>query len=220
MLLLSKNNLANLSQLITGMYPAVSRVNLIPEDIEKWDAEDIKLYESELDKLVQFISVIYDNSNALELNVFTDILNLDKMCNCDCGSSTYSLAPNGKIYLCPAFYFNSSDESIGDLDKGINIENAYLLDIENAPICSECDAYHCRRCKHMNKKITNEINTPTRIQCILSHIERTKSMKLQRELLNKKNIAFIGHIDEIDYIDPLDKLLLKSSPAKKSQAEK
>lgn len=209
-LLLSRNNLAKLSQLVTSMYTATNRVNLVLEDIEKWDTEDIKLYESELDKLIEFIAATYDNSNALELNVITDILNLDKMCNCDCGNSTYSLAPNGKIYLCPAFYFNNPDESIGDLEKGIDIENAYLLDIENASICSTCDAYHCKRCKYTNKKLTNEINTPSRVQCTLSHIERNKSMKLQKELQYKGNTDFINYVNEIDYVDPLDKLLQKT----------
>jgi len=128
------------------------------------------------------------------------------MCNCDAGNESFALAPNGKIYICPAFYFDNPENNIGDLDSGINIKNEYLLDFEFAPICKECDAYHCNRCKFLNKKLTDEINTPSKNQCLISHIERNCTQKLQRVLINKGLISMDNTIKSITYLDPLEKI--------------
>ncbi|WP_459481213.1 radical SAM peptide maturase, CXXX-repeat target family [Clostridium saccharoperbutylacetonicum] len=203
-LLLSKNNIHKLSDFIKKLYPSALRINVVLEDIEKWSLEDIEVYSMELDILKDFIIGTYVEQNPLELNILTDRLNLKSMCNCDAGNSTFSLAPNGKVYLCPAFYFDDEASYIGDLENGLNIKNSQLLEINNAPICSLCDAYHCKRCKYLNKKLTNELNTPSHIQCKISHIERNKTKELQDALVNKKLIPAMNIITEIDYLDPLN----------------
>ncbi|WP_415294063.1 CXXX repeat peptide maturase [Clostridium perfringens] len=107
--------------------------------------------------------------------------------------------------MCPAFYFDNPKNSIGDLTSGININNEYLLDINNAPICLECDSYHCKRCVFINKKLTGEINTPSKMQCLITHIERKASVKLQ-QMLNENDDIFFYELNDIDYLDPIEKL--------------
>lgn len=209
-LLISKENISKLSNLVFKLSKHYLRVNLVIDDIEKWKDEDLSQYEKELTKLVNLIVDINRNDDEFELNVLTDRLNLQTMCNCDSGKESFALAPNGKIYICPAFYFNNPDDCIGSLEEGINIKNKYLFNIENAPICKGCDAYNCNRCKFLNKKLTEEYNTPSKVQCLISNIERNCTALLQEklikenllEVMNKKNI-----IKKVDCYDPLDKLL-------------
>ena len=126
------------------------------------------------------------------------------MKNCDAGIKHITFAPDGKFYLCPAF-FSDNDYNIGDLVNGINIINQQLLTIEYSRICSICDAYHCKRCIYLNKKMTNEINIPSHEQCVTSHFEREASRKLWQDLKNS-GLSFNNNsnIPEIDYLDPFE----------------
>ena len=204
-LLITKNNIRQLSKFIIELNQKANRINLIIKDIEEWNDIDVQLYKDQLEILMEYIYISYKNNVKCELNVLTDIFELNSMCNCDAGKNHISLAPNGKFYICPAFYFDNPNNSIGNLEEGINISNEHLLDINNAPICLGCDSYHCRRCVYLNKKLTNEINTPSKIQCIVSHIERSVSLKLQ-QMLKKENIIPRNILKEIDYLDPIEKL--------------
>ncbi|MGV3101937.1 radical SAM peptide maturase, CXXX-repeat target family [Clostridium perfringens] len=204
-LLITKENIKKLLNLVVELSKNVNRINLIIKDVDKWNKSDLELYKNKLDDLVNFVCLTYKNNNPIEINILTDILELSSMCNCDAGKSHISLAPNGKFYICPAFYFDNPKNSIGDLTSGININNEYLLDINNAPICLECDSYHCKRCVFINKKLTGEINTPSKMQCLITHIERKASVKLQ-QMLNENDDIFFYELNDIDYLDPIEKL--------------
>jgi uncharacterized protein len=188
------------------------RVNLTIEDVEKWTLYNIEKYEEELDKLSQYLLETvkdmgsYAEGLHYEVNVLTDLLYLRKMSNCDAGTETITLAPNGKFYICPAFYFDNENSFVGTIETGIRVKNEYLLTLEHAPICRACDSYHCKRCKFLNKKLTNEYNTPSKIQCMISHIERNCTQKLQNAMKNEGCTFFKRHIPEIDYLDPLEKI--------------
>ena len=208
-LLISRNNIKNLYAFIKNLYQTAARVNVILEDIENWNTDDFAGYDSVLNDLVEFIADTYTKGKSFEVNVLTDLLDQKSMCNCDAGENTYALAPNGRIYICPAFYFDNEDSHIGDLDHGINIKNSQLLELENAPICSLCDSYQCLRCKYLNKKLTNEISIPSKIQCRISHLERSKSISLQKLLIKNNLIPNDNIIKEISYTDPLEKILCK-----------
>ena len=203
-LLLNKENISNLSQLSKKLLEKTSRINLRLENIETWTKADLKLYEDQLDILSNRVLESYKNINPIEINVLTDIMTLDSLEDCGAGTTSFSVAPNGKIYFCPAFYFDNPQNFIGSLDEGLNIKNTYLLNANNAPICSGCDAFHCNRCKFLNKKTTNEINTPSQMQCIISHTERNKARILQIQLA-EVGLECKNTITEIDYLDPLEK---------------
>lgn len=203
-LLIAKKSIANIYSIIEKLYPRITRINIILEEIENWSEHDIELYSSELSKLITFTISTYEKNEPIEINVLTDLLDLKNTCDCGAGISSLALAPNGRLYICPAFYFNNEDDYIGTLDNIIQIKNKQLLELSNSPICSKCDAYHCRRCKFLDKKLTNEIHIPSKIQCIISHLERSKASILQRELLELKLIEDSKPIKELSYNDPIE----------------
>lgn len=207
-LLINKDNITRIFTLSQQLFKKSLRINLRLEGIETWTEKELKLYEIQLDKLSELILEFYKNNKFVEINILSDIMCLDSLNDCGAGVTSFALAPNGEIYFCPAFYFDDPESSIGNLNNGINIKNGYLLKGENAPICSVCDAYHCNRCKFLNKKCTNEINTPSKMQCKISHLERNKARALQIEILKESNIEFKNIISAIDYLDPLEKILM------------
>lgn len=207
-LLINRENISKIADNCAVLFEKVTRINLKFSDLENWLESDLKEYEKQLDKLIDIILELNTvKSNNVEINVLNDIMKLDKLVDCGAGVTSFSLAPNGKLYICPAFYFDDPNNSIGDLASGLNVKNSYLLDPDKAPLCSTCDAYHCSRCKFLNKKCTNEINTPSKMQCIVSHTERNKTMALQKELQKFGKQMFINNIKEIDYMDPFEKKL-------------
>ncbi len=184
----------------------VPRLNIMLTDIEAFTDEDFAAYKSLLEKLSKVIEQMYVDGKAPQLNLLTDRMMLQKMNNCGAGDTTITLAPNGKFYVCPAFYYEDEKNSVGDLKHGFGIKNRQLYKLEYAPICRHCDAYQCKRCVWLNRKTTLEVNTPSHEQCVLAHLERNAS----RELLNniRKHGTFLPEqkeIMEIDYLDPFDK---------------
>ncbi len=202
---------------IALLLPKVTRLNISITDIENFSDEPIEKYKNALEMLNSVLLNIYKAGNQPEINLLTDRLRLNEMHNCEAGVENITLAPNGKFYLCPAFYYDEqmgistrmnhktkdASRSVGDLEVGINIPNKQLLELERAPLCRICDAYHCNRCIWLNQKLTWDNNTPSRQQCVMAHIERNAS----RELSNKlKDVGFVleNEIKEINYLDPFD----------------
>ena len=65
----------------------------------------------------------------------------------------------------------------GSVDEGVYIPLEELYRLDHAPICRVCDAWQCKRCVWMNRKRTLEVNTPSRGQCITSHVVRNHALK-------------------------------------------
>lgn len=202
---------------IALLLPKVIRLNISITDIENFSDELIEKYKNALEMLNSVLLNIYTDGNQPEINILTDRLRLNEMHNCEAGVENITLAPNGKFYLCPAFYYDEqmgvstrmnhktkdASRSVGDLDVGINIPNKQLLELERAPLCRICDAYHCNRCIWLNQKLTWDNNTPSRQQCVMAHIERNASKDLSNKL---KDAGFVleNEIKEINYLDPFD----------------
>ena len=193
------------------------RINLVITDIEKFDDKQIEDYKKTLGEWVKIVKE--GNLSLLQVNILTDRLQLDKMHNCDAGVNNITVAPNGRFYLCPAFYYDEMagvnnrmnhhkpqhDYSVGDLDAGLQIPNQQLLKLDHAPLCRICDAYHCKRCVWLNQKLTWDANTPSHQQCVLAHLERNASRELQQALLGTRSSSpAINEIKEINYLDPFD----------------
>ena len=203
---------------ITKLFASGARINLCITDVEQFTDEQIEPYKQVLNEWNTSLLDLYKQSQSPQFNLLTDRMMLEKMHNCEAGVSNITLAPNGKFYLCPAFYYDeqtnvdnqlnhhqpSSDNSVGDLEKGLDIPNHQLLQLDHAPLCRNCDAYQCRRCIWLNRKLTWDNNTPSHQQCVMAHIERNAS----RDLLNdiRKVGEFMPNIDikEIDYLDPFE----------------
>ena len=201
----TKKDLFQKYQSLKDIITQIKRLNVIVTDIDTFNDDDYKEYKRVLEDLSEQLRRTYINGQKPQLNLLTDRMMLSQMNNCGAGDTNITLAPNGKFYVCPAFYYENESDSIGDLEHGLDIKNKQLYKLDYAPICFHCDAYQCKRCVWLNHKTTLEVNTPSHEQCVVAHLERNASREL---LLNiRKHGTFLSEqeIKEIDYLDPFDK---------------
>lgn len=191
-----------LSKNVEDLLKQCNRINVNFLNLKKQFPLD--LYKKELIKIKDCLVLHGKNGMPKEVNVLTDRIYLDEMDNCNAGAYTFALAPNGKIYSCPAFYFNQAENYVGDLVNGINKKKVEQCRIEKAPICSKCDAYHCNRCIYDHLAYTGEYNTPSAFECKKSHIEREVSVQLLKELQEKAEMLKNRKLDVVDYLDPIE----------------
>ena len=183
----------------------VGRLNVAFTDVETFTDSDFEKYKQILKTLSIKIESLYVDGKSPQLNLLTDRMMLSQMNNCNAGWENITLAPDGKFYVCPAFYHEQA-YSIGSLEEGLEIKNPQLYRLDHAPICRHCDAYQCKRCVWLNRKMTLEVNTPSHEQCVMAHLERNASRELLQNI--RKHGTFLPEqevIKEIDYLDPFDK---------------
>ncbi len=182
----------------------VLRINLVIDDLTQWEEYDMALYKKVLSAISRIIIDAFQKNRPKSFNVLTDRLQLDKMNNCNAGIEHVTLGPDGKLYLCPASYYKN--QPLEQEELNISDKLAFLLKMENAPICNHCDAYQCRRCFLLNIEQTGELNIPGEKQCVISHIEREVSRTLQQQLITEKLTPFPNRnlIVELDYRDPFE----------------
>lgn len=202
---------------IATLLPQAKRLNICLTDIENFKDEQIEDYKRALATLNAVLLNLYKSAKQPQFNLITDRLQLTEMHNCEAGVGNITIAPNGKFYLCPAFYYDEqlgisnrmnyktkdASRSVGDLEQGIDIPNKQLLQLDHAPLCRICDAYHCNRCIWLNQKLTWDNNTPSHQQCVISHLERNASRDLQIKM-QEIDYRFETEIKEINYLDPFD----------------
>lgn len=209
----SKSELFDKYTLLNNILQIAKRINVVITDIDSFDENDFEKYKNILSELSKTLEKQYVDEKSPQLNLLTDRMMLDKMNNCNAGDENITLAPDGKFYVCPAFYLADENEdyglgkskfSIGDLENGLDIKNPQLYKLSHAPICRNCDAYQCKRCIWLNRKTTYELNTPSHEQCVVSHLERNESRELLANI--RKNGIFLPdkEIKEISYLDPFD----------------
>ena len=216
----TKSDLFDRYRFLVHVIGKVSRLNIVITDVESFKDDDFKIYKNVLSYLSVEIEKLYVEGKSPQLNLLTDRMMLDKMNNCNAGWENITLAPDGKFYVCPAFYHAQQADgsetslsevcekgfSIGDLKSGLDVKNPQLYRLDHAKLCRNCDAYQCKRCIWLNRKTTCEVNTPSHEQCVVAHLERNAS----RVLLNniRKHGSFLPEKEEIkkiDYLDPFDK---------------
>ena len=201
----SRKELDDYHEKIVEVLRVTERLNIVITDIASFTDEDIDGHKVYMDKLADDVSTMYSQGKAVQVNMITDRIMLGEMNNCNAGNSNVTLAPNGKFYLCPAFYYDSPQNDVGTLKEGLRLKNQQLLRLDHAPICRRCDAYQCRRCIWMNSRLTMDANTPSHQQCVVAHLERNASRRLQQKLQEKGirlNPSF--EIEEINYLDPFN----------------
>lgn len=200
-----KVSLFNEYKIIEEILDKVTRLNVVITDIETFTEDDFVAYKSLLSNLAERVEQIYVSGKSPQLNLLTDRIMLEKMNNCGAGDTSVTLAPDGKFYVCPAFYLSADGYTIGDMVNGLEIKNSQLYRLDHAPLCRRCDAWQCKRCIWMNRKTTLEVNTPSHEQCVVAHLERNASRKLLIDI--RKHGKFMSgseDIKEIDYLDPFD----------------
>lgn len=199
---------------IVGVLKDCVRLNIVITDVETFTDTDFDTYKQMLAVFAKELETLYVEGKSPQLNLLTDRMMLDSMNNCNAGSESITLAPDGKFYVCPAFYLADENEdyglgkskcAVGSLADGLDIKNPQLYKLSHAPLCRNCDAYQCRRCVWLNRKTTYEVNTPSHEQCVVAHLERNASRALLMDI--RKHGTFLPEkkgIKEISYLDPFD----------------
>lgn len=182
----------------------MQRLNVVLTDVEKFTEEDFKDYEKVLDCMCDCVCKSYVEGKPVQVNILTDRIMLDKMNNCGAGDISVTLAPDGRFYVCPAFYYANDGSAVGDLEHGLDIKNSQLYKLDYAPLCRICDAYQCKRCVWLNRKTTLEVNTPSHEQCVVAHLERNASRKLLADIRKHGSFMPEREIKEITYLDPFE----------------
>lgn len=204
--------------LIKSVLGKVARLNVVITDTETFTDADFENYKTCLEEWAEELERLYSSGNASQFNLLTDRMVLDNMNNCGAGDTTITLAPDGRFYICPAFYYDATCDgtekslgevcskgySIGSLVDGLNIKNPQLYELTHAPLCRICDAYHCKRCVWLNRRTTFEVNTPSHEQCVVAHLERNASRKLLTAIQKHSEFLSEKEIKEINYLDPFD----------------
>lgn len=201
----SKADLFDRFLLIKEVLSKVTRLNVVITDIESFKEKDFERYKQILHVLSEHLEKLYVEGRSPQLNLLTDRMMLSTMNNCGAGDTNITIAPNGKFYICPAFYLNDESDNVGSITEGLNIKNKQLYRLDHAPICRHCDSYQCKRCIWLNRKTTLEVNTPSHEQCVLSHIERNASKNLLERIRLHGDFLLDISISNIDYLDPFEK---------------
>ncbi len=190
---------------LKNLLAVVKRLNVVITDVESMSDSDREQYKDVLASLSKDVEALYVDGKSPQLNLLTDRMMLTAMNNCNAGDTTITLAPNGKFYVCPAFYYENEDDCVGDVVNGLDIKNKQLYRLDHAPICRKCDAWQCRRCTWLNRKTTLEVNTPSHEQCVAAHLERNASRNLMLSLRSKGTfLPDKEEIKEITYLDPFE----------------
>jgi len=202
---ISQNDLDRLYQYVYILWKYAGRININILDLDK--NFNLNVYKQELEKIkndiVQDIHECKDINK--EVNVLTDIFFIDKHNNCGAGERAITLGTDGNFYVCPAFFSDEKENSIGNLEFGISdFPNKHLYTQAFAPVCNCCDAYQCVDCVYHNKKYTTEVNIPASVQCQKSWIEKKVSAEILEECQDERK--YFIPIDDIEYIDPINKL--------------
>lgn len=184
----------------------IDRLSIVPTDIEEYSDSSNESYTVFLNNLADCVKDQYISGHSPQVNVITDRILLEKMNNCSAGTESLTLCPDGKFYICPAFYYDNNGYNVGSIETGLNVRNQQLYKLEYAPICKICDCWQCKRCIWLNRKLTLEVNTPSHQQCVVSHLERNASRKFLYDMRNFGDFLCEKEILELDYLDPIIKV--------------
>lgn len=202
---LSKTELFSESEHIVNALHCADRLNIVITDVESFTENDFREYRHLLSTLSKVIETEYVHGRAPQLNLLTDRMMLDAMNNCGAGDTSLTLAPDGRFYVCPAFYAEGEQAAVGTLAEGPQVKNPQLYRLDHAPLCRRCDAWQCRRCVWLNRRTTLEVNTPGKEQCVIAHLERNASRQLLTDI--RQHGTFLPEreeISKIDYLDPFE----------------
>lgn len=214
---LEKKHLNEFLPVVESLLYKCKRLNLCLLDVYLYDKDDLKSYKSQLDEIGKILVSEYKAGHPVELNFLSDRILLTDMNNCSAGIEHITIGPDGYFYICPGFYYDVEKSAVGNLDDGVRIQNRQLLQIDHAPVCAICDAFHCKRCIYFNKISTLEVNSPSYQQCATAHLERDTSRIMLTELKEIEPFNTMEPIEELDYIDPL--LVLTGKVKKKIPGE-
>ena len=192
----SVKEINNLYHNVIKLFKITNYINLNVTELDK--SFNPSLYEEQLNLLKDYLVINQDKS----IDILSDLINMKFHKGCKAGERSFTISPDGDIYICPAFYDLSINNKIGNIqDLKLNFEDSHLFKLEYKPLCQTCDIHTCNKCSYLNKLSTGEVNVPPSFQCIKSHIEKRVTLKLYKAL----NIHH--SIEPSIYDDPIKKWL-------------
>ena len=204
LLVVDRQNLGRLEEFARQVIPWSERTVLVLNGIGEFTADEFQLYESQLAAISHLVEEWIAGGRKREFSVLTDRLWLDQMDNCQAGVKTFAVAPNGLLYICPAFYYADPDSAVGSLETGVDPKKVELCKLTRAPLCAKCDALHCKRCVFDNRRRTGELNTPAQSQCAAAHVELRQTAPL-RDRLEALGLDNLCAPITVTSLDPLDR---------------
>lgn len=201
---LARRDLATCGELCAALTGRYGRLSIHLRGIEYFTGSDLETYADELGAFAETLRRLFADGHRVEVNALTDRMMLREMRNCDAGVAHVTIAPNGMCHVCPAFLYDGEPIGRFDPSSGIVVERIDELELPRGPLCTRCDAFHCKRCVHLNRKLTAEYNVPSEQQCALAHIEREASRLLLKALGAVEPFRRMPRIAELNYRDPLE----------------
>lgn len=195
-------DLPRLAAAVKRLLPRAKRINVVLTEVAGSGEAEYAEYRRQLETLRPALLKAAGRPDPSELNALTDRLVLDRLNDCRAGLDHLTVAPNGRLYLCPAFYHADPKDTLGAIRNDIVVPGRRLLELKYAPICRICDAYQCKRCVFLNRALTLELNTPSAEQCRLAHVEREASRLYLEGLREAGAGAGLADIPAVDYDDP------------------
>lgn len=187
----------------------IPRIWFMPIHSEKWDEDDLRIYEEQLNKIADYIL-----GRCKKEGTTNEIINyapIDRCLRpdafpgapCGAGKNFITITAKGELYPCHQIYFNDPEKitKIGTLETGIDELKRKLFasydngDLSCAKLDPGCDAYHCYRCLGENWDQNGSILSVVDcggVRCKMSKIERKIQVRVKggaekMGLLSKKD---------------------------------
>jgi len=211
MLNIDSSDIKNLFLYSSKLFSITDRINVnIPNLNNNFDEI---VYREQLILIKDLLIKNFEITGKIkEINLITDLCYLTDHNSCKAGERSFAYAPDGKLYICAAYYGTKkdpiSDLFISDLSEhSAYIKNKHLYTIKYNALCSSCDSYQCINCIYINENFTNEVNVSPSFQCRKSYIERQISdLYLKETRYNYKNT-----IKSVEYLDPINDHISKQT---------
>jgi len=210
---IDSHEIVNLSDYIKILLNKTRKINITITNLDSYFDEND--YREQLTRIVDHLVKLNEQKGEdyYKISIFEDIFNeisnrYPEHRNCKAGDRSYAYAPNGKFYVCPAYYSVQPDHDAGNIIDGMKLKNQHLYKADYQPICKKCDAYQCINCVYLNESITKEVNISPSYQCRKSHIEREVAVLYMAKQHKNFNISQVG------YIDPMESFMIENHSSK------
>lgn len=156
----------------------VFKVNLVIVNYEKLNNDQLLFYNKILDSLTDFVYEHWKIGDYVQIDVITDNLFLGSKRFCLSGINEFTLAPDGGIYPCQAFYFAGVNRmfTLDDLLYALPKNETILT------MCKKCEVNKCKKCFYLNKVCTDEKVVPFEMHCVKANLEQRASFKLLEKI--------------------------------------
>lgn len=168
----------------------------LPVAEEKWDANDIKIYDQQCELIYKDILKELEKNNNIEESYYYSPFDRYAQLHqgfhlpCGAGKNYVTITADGEIYPCHQIYFNDPEKTtlIGDIFNGIdNDKRRIFLEYENKDLnCNkDCKNYQCFRCLAANWVHNGSIFSQIKgYYCGLSSVENKYQKMLKEKIDN------------------------------------